>query len=259
MHTPTTLPKPAPPKLMPPKLAPPEPAPRRLAPPKLAPPEPAPRRLAPPKLAPPEPAPSKLAQAEPVPPGPVPPGPVPPGPVPPGLMQPRLATVPDAAPPYDCEVHGTACQVPGEHSAARPQPCWPPVGLAPALPVLGAAGAGSGTSCGGAIWPRQFAQAIIETLAGIRPMRQILTWTTDRAHAHIHALAPLLRTDTAPRIQRILTSQPSPAVAEVTVIAGFGPRTRAVAMRFEHTTFRPTGPGLPGRQARWLCTDVETG
>jgi hypothetical protein len=44
----------------------------------------------------------------------------------------------------------------------------------------------------------------------------------------------------------------------VTVIAGFGPRARALAMRFEHLAARPSVPGLPPRPARWLCTDLET-
>jgi hypothetical protein len=69
----------------------------------------------------------------------------------------------------------------------------------------------------------------------------------------------LLRTDSGPKIRRILTSRPDSDVVEVTVIAGFGPRTRALAMRFEHLAARPSAPGLPPRPARWLCTDIETG
>jgi hypothetical protein len=167
----------------------------------------------------------------------------------------RLASVPDAAPPYDCEVHGTACQVPPAASYADP------LDVAAMTPVR-PAGGGPGRAdahCTVGIWPRQFAQAIVETLAGTRPVRQIIQWSTERAQAHIRALGPLLRTNTGARIQRVLTSQPAPAVVEVTVIAGFGTRTRAVAMRFEHVPERQAVPGLPSRPARWICTDVETG
>jgi hypothetical protein len=175
----------------------------------------------------------------------------------PELATPRLATVPDAGPPYDCEIHGTACQAP----VARSYP--DPLNVAMAAPVTpvseGPARAGSSPACTVAVWPRQFAQAIVESLAGTRPLRQILPWVTERAQAHIRSLVPLLRTDSRPRIQRILTSQPDSSVVEVTVIAGFGPRTRALALRFEHVAARPAAPGLPPRPARWLCTDIETG
>jgi hypothetical protein len=114
-------------------------------------------------------------------------------------------------------------------------------------------------SCAGAAWPRQFAQAIVETLAGTRPLRQIVPWTTERAQAHIRTLCPVFRTGSGPRIQRVLSSYPSANVVEATVVAQFGPRTRALAMRFEYIPARPPAPGLPGRPARWLCTDIETG
>jgi uncharacterized protein DUF6459 len=170
------------------------------------------------------------------------------------LAMPRLASVPDTSPPYDCEVHGTACQAPLA-------PSYPDslavAATAPVLPVPGPQD--SSARCTVAIWPRQFAQAVVETLAGTRPVRQILPWSTERAQAHIRALAPVLRTDTGARIQRVLASQPIPTVVEVTVIAGFGVRTRAVAIRFEHVPERKAAPGLPTRPARWICTDIETG
>jgi hypothetical protein len=166
----------------------------------------------------------------------------------------RLASVPDPAPPYDCEVHGTACQTP-------PAPSYPdPFDVAAMPPFLPVAGPpDSPARCTVAIWPRQFAQAVIETLAGTRPVRQILPWSTERAQAHIRTLAPALRTDSGARIQRVLASQPAPTVVEVTVIAGFGVRTRAVAIRFEHVPERKAAPGLPTRPSRWICTDIETG
>ena len=186
-----------------------------------------------------------------------------------------LITVPDTAPPYDCDIHGTTCQSPGGVPAAVSAVSGGPAGGGPAgggVPavgsghVVGVAASGRAApeapgpiaACAGVTWPRQFAQAIVETLAGIRPIRQLVPWTTERTQGHIRTLCPSFRIASSPRIQRVLTSSPSTGVVEVTVIAGFGPRTRALAMRFEHVAARQPVPGLPGRPARWLCTDVET-
>ena len=210
-------------------------------------------------------------------PGPALPGPALPGPALlgralPGLAGPgalpQLVPVPDGAPPYDCEVHGTACQSPGSFWGDLPDDdCRTPTvpaRAAAAGAVADAVGSSAGTmpageACASALWPRQFAQAITETLAGIRPLRQLTPWTTEQARDQVHALEPLLRTGSSPRIVRVLASLPDAAVAEITVVATFGARTRALAMRFEHVAARPAAPGLPGRPARWLCTDVEAG
>jgi hypothetical protein len=110
-----------------------------------------------------------------------------------------------------------------------------------------------------AAWPRQFAQVIVEILAGSRPPRQIARWTTDRVRTQIGLLVPLLASDQRPRIQRIVTSRPTACVVEMTVVVSFGPRSRALAMRFEHMPARQAAPGLPARPARWLCTEIEAG
>jgi hypothetical protein len=107
--------------------------------------------------------------------------------------------------------------------------------------------------------PRQLAQVMVEILAGLRPPRQMVLLTTDRVRAHIRGLAPLLAWDRRPRIQRIMTSWPTACVVEMTVVVNFGPRTRALALRFEHVAARQAAPGLPARPARWLCTEIETG
>ncbi|MGO9784840.1 MAG: Rv3235 family protein [Streptosporangiaceae bacterium] len=107
-------------------------------------------------------------------------------------------------------------------------------------------------------WPSQFAQVLAETLAGSRPASQITPWTTERARAHIRRLGPLLAAGQRPRVRRVLTSRPVEDVVEVAVVVGFGPRTRALAARLERADPQPATPGRPARQARWLCTDVES-
>jgi len=176
----------------------------------------------------------------------------------------RLITVPAGWPPYDCESHGAACPVAREaattnadasrQAPGRPGPPGAGAPPGPAAPPPGQAGAGQAAAL-----PRQFAQVIVEILAGARPLRQTVGWTTDRVRTQIGDLTQLLASDQRPRIRRIVTSQPAASVVEMTVVVNFGPRSRALAMRFEHMPARQPAPGRPARPARWLCTEIETG
>jgi Family of unknown function (DUF6459) len=127
--------------------------------------------------------------------------------------------------------------------------------------AAGAAGGVAAATAGAAapVWPRQFAQVVVEILAGARPARQIVPCTTDRVRAQIGRLAPLVAPDQRPRIQRIVMSHPAADAVEMTVVVSFGSRARALAMRCEHLPPRPAAPGRPGRPARWLCTELEAG
>ena len=192
----------------------------------------------------------------------------------------RLITVPAGWPPYDCETHGAACPVARAAALTKPHishqapaPAGPPRPTAPPLaPDQSMAGQGSagqssagqssaGQSSAGqtTALPRKFAQVIVEILAGSRPLRQTVGWTTDRVRVQIGDLTQVLASDQRPRIRRVVTSQPTASVVEMTVVVTFGARSRALAMRFEHLPARQPRPGLPARPARWLCTELETG
>jgi hypothetical protein len=154
----------------------------------------------------------------------------------------------------------------GRRTPAGAAPATPAAGApatlaagAPATLAAGAPGAPPGVAGITAPPPRQFAQVIVEILAGVRSPGQIVPWTTDRARAQIRCLAPLLTSDRRPRIQRIVTSRPTAGAVEMTVIVSLGPRSRALALRLEHMAARPAVPGVPARPARWLCTDIEAG
>jgi Family of unknown function (DUF6459) len=106
---------------------------------------------------------------------------------------------------------------------------------------------------GGQAWPRQFAVLLAETLAGVRPVRQLL---------------PLFADGHRPHIARVLTARPAEDVIEMTLIVTVGPRTRALAVRLERTCPSPppawseklASPATRPRSAasaRWLCTDIE--
>ena len=177
----------------------------------------------------------------------------------------QLISIPDAAPPYDCETHGAACPaargaVGSAREFALARPPGPADGNAEAQPrPSGRAAAAPGLAGTTAAWPRQFAQVMVEILAGVRPQRQIDSLTTDRVRAQIRRLGPVLAADRRPRIQRVVTSRPTASVVEMTVVVSFGPRSRALAMRLEYVAARDAAPGRPARPARWLCTELETG
>ena len=195
-------------------------------------------------------------------------------PVPPGAFGGlRLIEVPVHWPPYDCEVHGTACLAVHEVTVTSPCADLEPEAAEPSGPS-GASGASgpsgefsadraAGRAAGRAdpamVWSRQFAQVIVEILAGARSPRQLTPWTTERVRARIGQLSQTLIPGQKPRIRRIVTSRPTARVIEMTVVLGFGPRSRALALRLEQLPPRRPAPGLPGRPARWLCTEIETG
>lgn len=174
---------------------------------------------------------------------------------------PWLVAVPHGWPPYDCETHGAACPAAretGEGAVAGPgeAPAGARRAAASVRPRAGGASPGTGTT---AAWPRQLAQVIVEILGGSRPSRQLIPWTTDHVRARVADLARLLAAGQRPALQRVVTSRPSASVMEMTMVVSTGPRSRALALRFEHVPERPAAPGRPLRPARWLCTEIETG
>jgi hypothetical protein len=186
----------------------------------------------------------------------------------------RLITVPDAAPPYDCDIHGARCQAAhatrkgtrgasqsrstarqdqspgGRASSARKAANVRPPAPREASPAAAAMTAG---------WPGQFAQVIVEILGGSRPPRQLIPLTTERARSQISQLVSYVAAGQRPKVKRVMVSRPTERVMEMTMIVCFGVRSRALAMRLEHCAGRPAAPGLPARPARWICTEAETG
>ena len=184
----------------------------------------------------------------------------------------RLFLVPESAPPYDEDVSA------GETGGGR-LPAHPPHGAEPwdrdsgkpagsppsaetrnaPRPPVAIPGVPPG-------WQNRFAQVLAETLAGARPPRQIVPWTTEETLRRIQRLGPRLASEQRPRVRRVLTSLPAPDVMEMAVVVGFGPRVKALAVRLEHTEARPAAlpgaapvEGTTGGQvaARWVCTAVE--
>ena len=193
----------------------------------------------------------------------------------------RLCLIPDSAPPYDAET--AAAGPPGAfpsldagpeapHGGPRPSRAASPGqadtrGQAPprkhptpreqAAPRKQAAVPGSPGQPGSPPgWPGQFAQVLAETLAGSRPPRQLVPWTTERARDRIRRLGPLLSAGQQPRIRRVVTCHPTADAIEMAVVVVFGQRVHALALRLE----RGGGQASASRAAQpgsWLCVAVE--
>jgi hypothetical protein len=168
---------------------------------------------------------------------------------------------------------------PDELTAMRILPVpdlWPPAdpsASAPCPPLgqLGPSGPPRPADPGGVQpWPRQFAVLLTDALTGDRPARQVLPWLSERGRIHLQRLRPLFRDGQGARLQRVMTTQPSPDVIEMTLIVAVGPRIRALAVRLALARPEPSSPGwrekaaaVPSQRtamtARWLCTDIEAG
>jgi hypothetical protein len=100
-------------------------------------------------------------------------------------------------------------------------------------------------------WAARFAQAIVEVLAGDRPVSQLVRWTTTAVYDDLAALVvgPGAVPTSAARgiVRSVHVSEPVDGVAEVAALVRRGARSTALALRLE---------GLDGR---WQCTALELG
>ena len=106
-------------------------------------------------------------------------------------------------------------------------------------------------------WVRRFAQAVLEIVGGDRPPSQLLRLTSRTVYADLERRAVLVARagghvpgaarvqPVTPRVRGIRTAFLAPDVVEASVHATYGPRSRAVAARFEL------------RKNRWICTALE--
>jgi Family of unknown function (DUF6459) len=185
----------------------------------------------------------------------------------------RLLELADLGPPFDDDP-SAASRAAADAAALRHGAPGP--GTAALPPGQGAArttAVAPGLDADGD-WARQFARLLTEALSGARPVRQLLPCTSERARIQLHALMPLFGGGQRPRLLRVIATRPARDVIEMTVIAGLGARTRALAVRLQRadpaerpsTWLTPAGPAgqrqvsaLPARPTapRWLCTDIE--
>jgi hypothetical protein len=169
----------------------------------------------------------------------------------------RLFRVPDTAPPFDGELPSESPCGAGYDTLQVPPPSIPPSASHVSEARTGPDGnrevstVRARGSEGPGDWPRHFARLLTEVLSGCRPAQQIMPWLTQRARFHLRRLGPAFNSGQRLRVLRVLVSQPSATVVEMSVIVGAGNRTRALALRQEQAV-------IPGRPIRWLCTDIES-
>jgi hypothetical protein len=90
------------------------------------------------------------------------------------------------------------------------------------------------------------ARALLEALAGDRPLGQLMRWTSPEVFAQLEPLvASSAARPWAATVRRVLVHEPAPGVAEVTAVVDRGPRTGAMAFRLE------------GVDGRWLVTALQ--
>ena len=100
-------------------------------------------------------------------------------------------------------------------------------------------------------WAGRFSQAVVEVLAGDRPLAQLIRWTTTDVYDEVAAL--IVGPGAVPGdmsrgvVRSVHVSLPADGVAEVAALVRRGARSTAVALRLE---------GLDGR---WQCTAIELG
>jgi hypothetical protein len=108
-------------------------------------------------------------------------------------------------------------------------------------------------------WAGRLVQAVIEVTSGVRPVSQLVRWTTAQVYEELGARIALptsyargghrdlVTTRYAEVVRSVRVSEPGDGVAEVCAIVQQGPRCRAIALRLE---------GIDGR---WQCTALQIG
>lgn len=99
----------------------------------------------------------------------------------------------------------------------------------------------------------QLAQALVETMGGLRPAPQLIRWCAPDVYSVLarRALVAARRPDHGnrrrPLVRRVVLCEPADGVAEASVVVAHHDRVRALALRLE---------GLDGR---WVVTDLRLG
>ncbi|MDO5504039.1 MAG: Rv3235 family protein [Actinomycetia bacterium] len=102
---------------------------------------------------------------------------------------------------------------------------------------------------------RPLAQALIEVIAGRRPVIQLLRWSSPTVYAALTAQAAVAhrrrlgqsRMPMRLTVRRVIVSQPQPDVTELAIVVIDGARVRAIAL------------SLRGHDERWIIEALQVG
>lgn len=135
----------------------------------------------------------------------------------------------------------------------------PAVPRSPALTLVMGDGEQGQRAAGGLTprdWAGPFVQAVVEVIAGDRPIQQLARWTSDAVYADLSRRVRILglTTSAASRtrterslVRSVRVFQPHPDAAEVAAHVRHGARSRAIAARLE------------ADRGRWTCTVLRLG
>jgi hypothetical protein len=172
----------------------------------------------------------------------------------------------DSEPPYDDGAAATTSARPGgpqtdgalalsvpfrAEPPAAPEP--PPLRLVPSEPDLDDDDFDVvRTGRGGLPAPQRRAvvlvRAILEAIAGERPVAQLMRWVSEDVYADIEStVCPGTPRTWAATVRRVIVTEPADGVAEVAAVVQRGRRSTALALRLE---------GLDGR---WVVTALHLG
>jgi Family of unknown function (DUF6459) len=104
-------------------------------------------------------------------------------------------------------------------------------------------------------WAGRLAQALVEVMAGDRPLAQLLRWTDEGVYDELNRRVSILAGRSAADRRRPLravvrsvrVSEPADGIAEACALVQHGIRSRALAFRLE------------GCDGRWRCTALQVG
>lgn len=157
--------------------------------------------------------------------------------------------------------------MPGQVAGVRPGlllvPPWTPPGTGRTPPRTAPTRAGGAAQRAGQVqlgcpasWAGRFTQALVEVLAGDRPLAQLTRWTSIEVYADLQRRVLVTVAPAAGRrrpgsgtagVRRVHVDEPGDGVAEIAAVVRSGSRCRALALRLE------------GVNGRWVCTALELG
>ena len=131
--------------------------------------------------------------------------------------------------------------------------------VAPAEPPVASAASPERSRCPAPAardWAGRFVQAVVEVIAGDRPLQQLIRWTDERVYSDLSRRVRILGLTTSAasrhvtersQVRSVHIYQPHPDAAEVAAHVRHGARSRAVAARLE------------AERGRWTCTALRLG
>jgi len=102
-------------------------------------------------------------------------------------------------------------------------------------------------------WAGRLVQAIVEVTGGLRPVGQLVRWTTTEVYESVQRrITRATMTNRAPGrisefVRSVHVSEPSDGIVEVSAVVQRGDRCGAIALRLE------------GVDGRWQCTALQVG